>query len=270
MPDTEAEKLLRIALFSDSLKLTNCDERAPSLVQRRCKLADQIRKQRKKGVIPIFITTMWFLFSLAISFQTAFGQLGDNATAHNLALGFLLSWLPILILTTIVDRNPVAAQSTLIELNGLLDDVRSALLDPDLRDTYMRETGRTRGDFAWTNALSGEDFFRQDFFTRFAGQGRVRWHYGIAHAILAGIEKTFVANAGRNWLMDPELARTFMVQGPETLVGLRWFDPRMIWQILCSISIVCGTVGGAFVLSCKSTTPCIVQRLMNVKISHPP
>lgn len=265
MPDIEAERLLRIALFSDSLKLTNFDDSAPDLIQRRRELADQIRKERKKGVIPVFITTMWFLFSLAISIQSAYGQLGYNATAHNLALGFLLSWLPVLILTTVVDRNPVAAQSILIELNGLLDDVRSALLDPNLRDTYMRDTGRTREDFAWTNALSNEDYFRQDFFTQFAGQGRLRWHYGVAHSILAGIESAIVAESGRNWLRDAELARTVMVLGPERLVGLRWFDIRMIWQILCAILIVCGTVGGAFIISCKGTPPLTFQRLMELK-----
>lgn len=88
-------------------------------------------------MIPVFITTMWFLFSLAISIQAAYGVIGDNATAHDLALGFLLSWLRVLILTSIVDRNPVAAQSILVELNRLLDDARSAILDPNLRATYM-------------------------------------------------------------------------------------------------------------------------------------
>lgn len=137
MPDIEAERLIRIALFSDSLELPSSEYRATTLVQRRFELADEIRKGRKRGVIPVFITTMWFLFSLAISIQAAYGVIGDNATAHDLALGFLLSWLPVLILTSIVDRNPVAAQSILVELNRLLDDARSAILDPNLRATYM-------------------------------------------------------------------------------------------------------------------------------------
>ena len=36
----------------------------------------------------------------------AFNQLGGNAIAHDLALGLLLTWLPILMLMTIIDRNP--------------------------------------------------------------------------------------------------------------------------------------------------------------------
>ena len=252
MPVLAAEKLLRIALFSDSLQLTATPDRTRTLIRRRRDLADRIRSGRKKGVVPVFVSLMWFLFSLAISIQAAFGQIGENATAHSLAMGCLLSFVPVLIMTSIVDRNPVSAGSIRLELNSLLDDVRSALLDPDLRNTYMRVTGRTQEDFAWTNALNNDDYFHQDFFTRFAGQGRVRWHYGVAHPILASIESSFMAEYGRDWLKDPDRARTAMVLGPERLPGLRWFDFRMIWQIISAAFIVCGTIGGAFVISCKS------------------
>lgn len=251
MPAVPAEKLLRIALFSDSLQLTADPERTSSLVRRRRGLADRIRQSRKKGVVPVFISLMWFLFSLAISIQAAFGQIGQNSTAHSLAMGCLLGWVPVLIMTSIVDRNPVSAVSVRLELNSLLDDVRLALLNPDRRNTYMAVTGRTQEDFDWTNALNNEDYFHQDFFTQFAGQGRVRWHYGVAHPILASIESSFMADYGRDWLRDPEHARTAMVLGPDELQGLRWFDFRMMWQIISAVCIVCGTVGGAFVLSCK-------------------
>lgn len=251
MPPVPAEKLLRIALFSDSLQLTEDPERTSSLTRRRSGLAARIRQGRKKGVVPVFVSLMWFLFSLAISIQAAFGQIGENATAHSLAMGCLLGFVPVLIMTSIVDRNPVSAASIRLELNSLLDDVRLALLNPDRRNTYMAVTGRTQEDFDWTNALNNEDYFHQDFFTQFAGQGRVRWHYGVAHPILASIERSFMADYGRNWLRDADHARTAMVLGPDELRGLRWFDFRMIWQIISAVCIVCSTVGGAFVLSCK-------------------
>lgn len=259
MPAVAAERLLRIALFSDSLQLTAIEDRTRCLVKRRSQLASLIRRGRKKGVVPVFISLMWFLFSLAISIQAVWGQFGSNAQAHDMALGLLLAWLPILILSSIVDRNPVAANSILMELNCYLDDVRSALLDPGLRNTYIRDTGRTQEDFAWTAALNNEDFFRQDFFTQFAGQGRVRWHYGVAHPILEGIERTFMADWGRNWLKEPEMARTLLVLGPDSTAGLRWFDFRMIWQIMSSVCLVCGTVGGAFILSCKIPPPAVFR-----------
>ncbi|MCJ1346023.1 hypothetical protein MMC31_004234, partial [Peltigera leucophlebia] len=250
MPSIEAEKLLRVALFSDSLKLT-ADENTSGLIQKRYELATLIRKGRKKGVVPVFISLLWFIFSLALSIQQAYGDLGANRTAHNMALGCLLSWLPVLILTGIVDRNPVAADSILLELNSFLDEVRSALLDVDLRAAYIQDTSKHQDDFAWTTALDSEDYFHQDFFTEFSGQGRLRWHYGVAQPIIASIEGSFMAAAGRNWLKDAELARTKMILGPEKKFGLRWFDFRMLWQIIGSICIMLDftpTVG----LGCRS------------------
>lgn len=261
MPSTEAEKLLRAALFSDSLKLYS-DENTSGLIQKRYELATLIRKGRKKGVVPVFISLLWFMFSLEISIQQAYGVMGANRTAHSMALGCLLSWLPVLILTSIVDRNPVAADSILLELNSFLDEVRCALLDVDLRTAYIQDTSMHQDDFAWTTALNNEEYFYQDFFTEFAGQGRLRWHYGVAHPIVASIEGTFMAAARRNWLKDPEFARTNMILGPEKLLGLRWFNFRMLWQIISSTCILLGTAGGAFILSCGNYVFRHLQLLM--------
>lgn len=252
MPSIEAEKLLRVALFSDSLKLT-AEENTSGLIQQRYKLAALIRKSRKKGAVPVFISLFWFIFSLEISIQQAYGDFGGNRTAHNMALGCLLSWLPVLIFASIVDRNPIAADSILRELNSFLDRVRSALLDVNLRTTYIQDPGRHQDDFAWTSALDNEDYFQLDFFTKFAGQGRLRWHYGVAHSIIASIEGSFMAAAGRNWLKDADSARIKMILGPEKIFGLRWFDFQILWQIVSSIFILVGTVGGAFILSCGKT-----------------
>ena len=105
IPAVEAEKILRIALFSDTLKLSHTedkmspDDMTPSimasssrLVLKRQALAQLLRENRKKGVVPVFVSLMWFLFSLAISIQASFGDLGNNQTAHDLALGLLLGW----------------------------------------------------------------------------------------------------------------------------------------------------------------------------------
>ena len=98
--------------------------------------------------------------------NTALGQLGSNATAHNLALGLLLAWLPVLMLCSIVDRNPIAVDATRIKLNRLIDAVRVALLNPELRDTYIKQIRRQPSDFTWTKVLSNDDYFREDFFIR--------------------------------------------------------------------------------------------------------
>lgn len=99
-----AEKLLRIALFSDELPMinkptTSLTEQRNELAEQRKELAGTIRAFRKKGVIPVFVSTLWFLLALAISVQSSFGKRGTNQAAHDLALGLLLAFLPIFILS---------------------------------------------------------------------------------------------------------------------------------------------------------------------------
>ena len=69
MPRVQAERLLRVALFSDSLQLEVVEDESRNLVKRRRKLAKSLREGRKKGVVPVFISLLWFLFSLVVSIQ---------------------------------------------------------------------------------------------------------------------------------------------------------------------------------------------------------
>jgi len=62
----EAEGLLRIVLFSKGLKLVG---RKKTLSQMRFRLAKDLRSNRQRGVVPIFISTLWFLFALGISIE---------------------------------------------------------------------------------------------------------------------------------------------------------------------------------------------------------
>lgn len=48
----------------------------------------------KKGVVPVFVSFLWFVFALALSIQLAYGEIGGNETAHNLAIGFLVRSTP--------------------------------------------------------------------------------------------------------------------------------------------------------------------------------
>ena len=178
----ETEGLLRIVLFSKDLKLVRTDE---TLKQVRQRYATDLRAGRKRGVVPVFISALWFLFSLAISIQQAFGDIGENETAHDLALGLLLAWLPVLILCSIVDRNPTTSDNVRKKLNKIVDKVRLALMNEQLRDTYIesfRDRGRLKFEELkeWVMAISEQAKYMEDFFEDFAGQGRVRWHYGAA------------------------------------------------------------------------------------------
>ena len=165
-------------------------------------------------------------------------------------MGLLLTWLPVLILCSIVDRNPIQPESMRIKLNKFVDAVRKALLNPELRNTYIKETGRARKSFIWTDILQQDNLFQEDFFTRFAGQGRIRWHYGIAHDILAGIEASYVAKHGRNWLKNVEEARSALVTGPTNMQGLdRKFNHEEIWQVVASFVLFGTAIFGAFLIS---------------------
>ncbi|KAF1984168.1 hypothetical protein K402DRAFT_359520 [Aulographum hederae CBS 113979] len=246
-----AEAILRIVLFSRDLKLKGTHEK---LQDARETLASRLREGRKRGVVPVFISTMWFIFSLAISIQSAFGLIGSNSQAHDLALGLLLSWLPVLILCSIVDRNPVAADDIRRRLNKLIGLVCDALLDEqnleDFINTFNRRTkeGREMEARVRNSVLLQAEAMRWRFFEGFAGQGRVRWHYGAAHPILCDIEDRYVAKHGRYWIRNETEARTYLVLGAVDK-GLLWLDLRELWQVATATIIVSCSCLGAFILS---------------------
>ena len=113
----------------------------------------------------------------------------------------------------VVDRNTVAAGRSREKLNGLLASVRSALLNEEFRRIYGERIGRPPEFFDWIKYLDDEKF--DDFFIDFAGQGRIRWHYGVAHPLLCSFEDSFMAEYGRGWLPEDKanrartLVRTF-------------------------------------------------------------
>jgi hypothetical protein len=200
----------------------------------------------------VFVSIGWFLFAFALSVESAFGSLGENSTAHDLALGCLLAWFPILILASIVDRNPIAAEAIRTKLNALVNHVRHALDDKQHREAFL-STFQQQPDFPQlrerVDQLVKTVDDKHKFFSDFAGQARIRWHYGAAHPILCDIENCYIADKGRNWLADEAEARMKLVLGPINDDGLVWFDIREFWQVGSAIGIVGGSCGGAFVLS---------------------
>jgi hypothetical protein len=250
----EAEGLLRIVLFSKDLRLLGTHK---TLKEVRRELAHMLRERRRRGVVPVFISTGWFLFSLAISIQGAFGQLGQNAEAHDLALGLLLGWLPILIMCSIIDRNPVAAEDVRRQINRTIDMVASSLRDKDVVEEFIGTIHSAHAAIEMTKRVErisiNANFLSGDFFRGFGGQGRVRWHYGAAQPILSDIENCYVAEHGRNWLYNEPEARTELVLGSIDR-GLFFFDFRQLWQIISSVIIVAGSALGAFILSYYTPT----------------
>ncbi|QDS77203.1 hypothetical protein FKW77_002639 [Venturia effusa] len=261
----EAEGLLRIMLFGKDLRLLGSKK---SLNTARRKLVQELRSNRRRGVVPVFLSTLWFLFSLGISIQScksvinlyksrtqailAFGYLGSNAEAHDLAVGLFMSWFPILILCSIVDRNPAAADDIQRRINKLVDLVCDSLQDDTIREEFIlgfSDLPESEKMAHWVQKIAcGAAHIKGNFFQNFAGQGRVRFHYGAAYAILLDIEKAYIAEHGRNWLSQEREARASLVLG-QVLQELVWFDRRLLWQIMSALIFVVGTSTGAFILS---------------------
>jgi hypothetical protein len=72
-------------------------------------MAFHLRMLRRRGVYPSFVSIFLFFIAYAVALVLAFADVGGRTTAHVLALGILVSWLPLLVLFTILDRNPVSA-----------------------------------------------------------------------------------------------------------------------------------------------------------------
>jgi hypothetical protein len=109
--ERETELLIRQGIFRADLKGV------------RAAMAERIRRDGRHSVVPLFISLLWFTISMILSIIQAFGDLGENATGHNLAMGLLVAWLPVFATASIVDRNPGDADYVRDELNDLFKTV---------------------------------------------------------------------------------------------------------------------------------------------------
>jgi hypothetical protein len=62
--------------------------------------------------VPTMFSLGTFFAAFVISIVLAFGEIGDGVDIRSLRLGLVYTWLPILVITTIVDRNPVSSERT--------------------------------------------------------------------------------------------------------------------------------------------------------------
>ncbi|KAI5816735.1 hypothetical protein BZA77DRAFT_53844 [Pyronema omphalodes] len=207
------EYLLRFSLFDPS----------PQTVILRTRLATSLRRQRRRGVVQVMITLFWFVVVLIISIHRAFGSLGENATAHDLALGLLLGWFPTLLATTVVDRNPMDSAHTRRKLNLFLETVQR-----NYPDRFSEKEIQT------------------EVFGTFSGQGRQRWHYGAAHCILNNLEDRYLRAAGRDW---HQLYTNGTIANDTHSTNLHWFDIREFNTAALSALLLITSCTGAFCIS---------------------
>ena len=195
-------------------------------------LAFHLRLNRRKGVWPLAFNILWFGVSLVISVAVAFADLGDNTTAHSLALGLLLCWIPSLVVMAIVDRNPTNSDrcqelierwlfnvDQVVEAQRRKEQTRLAHQAPAQQlPAQQPQDGQAHNGGAqsqaepeqhgepqqeeenhdielWSRALEKRIPEQRQAFDigRFVGQGRYLRYCGVANAALVQLE-----HAGRN------------------------------------------------------------------------
>lgn len=74
-------------------------------------LAYQLRMLRRRGVLPTFFSLVMFLVAFIFSVVLTFGNFDDdNINVIYMSIGLFVLWLPILVMFSIADRNPVSSE----------------------------------------------------------------------------------------------------------------------------------------------------------------
>lgn len=158
-------------------------------------LAFQLRLQRRRGVYPVYISIIWFGVSFAFSIVVAFAALGDNLTAHSLALGLLLLWVPVVVFASVVDRNPASATRCGDLIERWLFNVEQLFLDRPLPQPREHTPPHWRGRRG--NKPDDTDVFS---IGEFLGQGRRLRYCGVTDTVLG-----YIANPARADMALPDL-----------------------------------------------------------------
>ncbi|GAB7334896.1 hypothetical protein MBLNU13_g06787t2 [Cladosporium sp. NU13] len=237
-----AEQVLRIALFS---RLETQEE---SLLERRCEVANETRTHRRGGMVPILFGLVWFIFILGLSIRNTFDNVSENAAGYNLGMGFAVSWITPLVIGALVDRNAIATKDLRSNLNWIFAGALEALRS--LHGEYSKVfnvDGLPKGSHIHFDDKLLE-LLPENLLAEFAGQGRLRWHRGVAHAILTGLEKSYAAEHGRGWLDNGELARAAVLI-PYGDKGFDVMDGRLFLQAIAAFGIIYGNLGAGFLIS---------------------
>lgn len=181
---------------------------------------------------------------------TAYTALGQNLVAHNMALSFLLTWFPILVLLSIIDASPAGCLDIVDPFNDIIRACRLQLSDAKFRADLARECGVPVAYFIFNaSSLSSTE----GMFHKFAGQGRQRWFRGVAPSIMADTEEHYIADAGRGWLLKEEKAMEALLL-PPARQRRSAFYPDAPGQSTAAFTIVVGCATSAILISYYTPT----------------
>lgn len=185
-----------------------------------------------------YISIIWFGIAFAFSIVIAFATLGDNSTAHSLALGLLLSWVPVVVFASVVDRNPTSDTRCRVLIERWMFNV-DLLFEQGVRgwEPWRAPDGGSH------NGDDTGDFEIGDFM----GQGRTLRYCGVTDTVLDKI-----ANRGRapiNLLAFVDKQDFLRFQKSLTTRPTGWYVVWIISQFVVSTSF-----GMAFMVSFNTPT----------------
>lgn len=262
----EDMRILRIALFSD-VRPPNQDK---SLANMRYELSKVLRDTRQRGVVTALISSLWSLFGVGITIEagkahtngsslrlmpmlttlTAYTDLGKNLVAHNMALSFLLTWFPILVLLSIIDASPAGCLDIVEPFNNIIRTCRLQLGDAKFRIDLAKECGVPEAYFTFNaSSLSSTE----SMFHKFAGQGQQRWFRGVAPSMMADTEEHYIAEAGRGWLLKEEKAMEALLL-PPARQRRSAFNLDAFGQSIAALTIVVVCTASAILISYHTPT----------------
>ncbi|KAK4108552.1 hypothetical protein N656DRAFT_761206 [Canariomyces notabilis] len=137
-------------------------------------LAFELRMLRRKGVIPMLADLGTFIVAFIFSVVLAFADLDGDNTPFSLAFGLLVTWVPLLVVFTIVDRNPMSSDRTAELISRWLYNVDAVM-------TWADTGSPTPTPEWWTTASTIPKALRVG---EFIGQGRKIEYCGLPKAVL--------------------------------------------------------------------------------------
>ncbi|KAJ3461422.1 hypothetical protein MRS44_009975 [Fusarium solani] len=143
-------------------------------------MAFQLRMLRRRGVIPTLASLGTFITAFIFSIVLAFDEEAGNRTGSPLTLGLLYCWLPLLVIFTIIDRNPVSADRSAALMSRWLFNVDAVL-------TSARDAGADLNNMrvpVWWSHSRPQDDLRVFEIQEFIGQGRKIKYCGLADAMI--------------------------------------------------------------------------------------
>ncbi|KAH6869418.1 hypothetical protein B0T10DRAFT_533871 [Thelonectria olida] len=191
-------------------------------------MAFQLRMLRRRGVYPTFLSIFLFFIAYAVSLVLAFA-------AHSVAFGILISWFPLLVLFSVLDRNPVSADRSQRLISRWMQWV-----DSPNRPEHPNWWSQMREDASWKERGAQQTSFDR-YISDFVGQGRQIGYDGLPYAVLISVYD----NPGVNRRMRP--LRTIIDQSIRRLNGHR---PGSWWVLsVISLALVWLEIGMAFMIS---------------------